>query len=250
MKIKKKDRADRGLIKLVIISFAILYALCCFAIYPASVTIADDVAFEDTVVPELVEYLGSLTEIVAIAVAYAVIVYAIYSGKKKNVNCTVLIFAISTLLKYLATMAMYWAIYGSIPLEWGWDLANAVYYTALELLQLLIVIGVASNILNSSKRARPLNNGAEYRIKGLYDRKNPLMRAALWCAVISAAAKILGILIDDVFTMIISGLPQNAETVPLMLLNYVSNVIFGAVCYFVMLIVLVKLAEKREHANA
>ena len=244
MNIKKKHvPTGKSSNAMVAVSFAILYALCCFVIFPVNVLMSDDVAFEGTVIPELIGYIGAVAEIVAIAVAYAAIVYTIYLGGKNGVKGIATIFAIATLCKYMLRTAIYWVIYGSISLEWGWDMANAVFYTALEFLQLLIVISVTSRILD---KTRPSADGTESCFTQLYDGKNPLMRAALWCSVIAVATKILGSLADDVFTMVITGLPQNPETVILMLVNYVSNVIFGAVCYFVMLAVMIKLADKHE----
>ena len=226
----------------VAVSFAILYAICCFVIFPASVLMSDDVAFEGTVVPELISYLGAVAEVTAIAVAYAAIVYGIYSFGKSNVKGIVGIFAIATFCKYVFRTVIYWAIYGSIPLEWGWDVANAVFYTALELLQLLIVAGVISGILSKTSSRE---DDVEYRFAKLYDGKNPLMRAALWSSVIAVAAKIGGSLADDIFTMVITGLPKDPETVILMIVNYASNVIFGAICYLVMIAVIFKLTGKR-----
>ena len=231
----------------VAVSFAILYALCCFVIFPANVLMSDDVAFEGTVVPELISYLGAVAEIAAIAVAYAAIVCRIHNSGRSSVRGIAAIFAVATLCKYVSRTAIYWAIYGSIPLEWGWDIANAVFYAALELLQLLIVVAVTERILN---KAHPSEDCSEYRITKLYDGRNPLMRAALWSSVIAVAAKVAGALTDDIFTMVITGLPKNPETVILMIVNYVSNVIFGAVCYLVMIAVIFKLTEKREHRNA
>ena len=245
MKIEKTDKVlRRKLYRLEAIALTALYSLYCLVIFPLTLYVTDDVAFENTVLSEILSYLGSIAEISAIAVAYAVTVFGICKLDKENMQGSIAVFATATLYKYVAHTLVYWCVYGSIPKDWAWDLGNAVFYTALEIIQLLVVIAVINAVMKKCPPSYDSDGNLDYPVKNLYDKSNYLMRASLWCAVISVSAKVIGSFIDDVFMIISGGFPQKAVTWALMLISYFSNVIFGAVCYFVMLLVLMKLREK------
>lgn len=254
MRIKEKDRAVQKKVYVIsVLSLAVLYAVFCFVIMPVYFALDGDYAFAGTVLPNIIAYVGQFTELCAVSVAYAVTVYCIYRFDAKNSVGSAVIFAIATLLKYTANMAVTWISEGGIPLEWYWDLTDVVYYTVLEMIPLVVIFVFSKKLIEGYvfKRqaiAKAKNGICEvkevYPFEKIYSRDNCLMNAALVCALANAGAKMVLNIFNDVVLMIIGGLPQSIDTVLMMLLNYASCLVFGALCYIIVVFALTRFIEK------
>lgn len=220
-----------------------LYSLLCFVISPIYVATVNDIAYDDTIVPELLSYLGVMVELMAIAIFYAVLILGIHKFCLSKFRGGIVLFILATLYKYSINVLMDWLKNGSIPREWFIDVANVLFYCLLEAIQLVLILFIAKRILT---KAQDTKYAATDKISfvGLYNSNNPFMRSALACSLVVALSKILGLLINDVMTMAISGLPEKAGTVGLMILAYLSNVLLGFLCYVVLLFVIMKLVER------
>ena len=184
-------------------------------------------------------YICVAIELIAVFVCYSVAIYGISKFGKKGFRGLMLIFAAATLLKYCCKTAVNWSYEGAIPLLWYMDLIDAVYFTALEFVQFIIVWAVASRIVSGRSENMP-----SLRFEKLYDRENPLMRAALWSSIIVVAVRFLLAVIDDALTIVMYGLPERIETIILMVISYISTLIFGAICYLITVFTVSKLVEK------
>ena len=241
-KINKTEELGR-LKAICAICFAVAYALCCFALSPLYFSLDANVDFAESVLPVIVQYVGVVAEIAAISVFYAIMIYGIYSfGYKASRGC-IGIYAAAAFCKYSANVAMTWVRYSSIPSGWGWDVANVAFYTALEMVQVWIVLAIV-------RRCIERGEGEMLPFSRIYAKGNSLMNGALVCGVATVAVKVLGRLADDIFTMIAYGLPEQWITVVLMLLSYLSNLLLGAVCYVIVVFVIGRLHAKNSGAVA
>ncbi|MBE6583420.1 MAG: hypothetical protein E7649_00370 [Ruminococcaceae bacterium] len=240
MKIDQNDKLLRKKLYVIIsLCFAIAYALCCFVLSPLGLSLDANVVFAKTVLPAIVRYLGIGIELVSISVFYGVMIYGMYRfGPWKFRGC-VGIFAVATVCKYLANTVMSWATYdAAIPRDWPWDLATVAFYTALEMLQLWIIIAIVRRKIEKS------NDKDLLPFSKVYDKGNALMRCAKACGVVTVIAKLFGRIANDAWAMILSGPPQKVVTVISMLINYLSVAVLGVICYAVTVAVIGLVSEK------
>lgn len=224
----------------------LLYSLNCFVILPVRNMLASDIIFASSILlTNLISLLVELIEVAAMAVFYAALLLTLYRcGARKGAGM-IGIFAAVTAYKYAANTAISWILDGSVPYLWGWDIANILFFVALEMLQLLILFALVKKVIISYTEARDLKiraivkTGGEAEADGvypfvrLYEKTNCLLRSALICAVVTVIAKCIGSLISDIWLIVLYGLPEDHGTWILMAGNYVSMAILGAVVYFV-----------------
>lgn len=242
MKLSREDLILRKKLYFIMaLVMGIAYTLCCFAISPLLVYIGNDIAFEGTVLPILLDYVGRLVEIVAISAAYAVLICGAFRLAPENFKLGIVVFAVATLYKYTANVTMDWIINGSVPAGWIWDVVNVLFYTALEMVQLLIVWAIIKHFA-----ARIISGGsvAWYPFDRFYDKNNPCLRAAFFSSLTVFLSKIFGRVINDIYSLIIWGLPQKGITWVIMAAEYVFEMIFGLLCYVVIIFTLTKLMDK------
>lgn len=258
MEVTEKSVLKRRMLICIISLFAI-YSINSLIISPLTSVISNDIVYSDTPIPRLLGYLAELLELCAIAVCYSVMITVIYDFGKKHIRPVFLVFGAATAYKYAANMLVYWGVSGSIPSLWAWDIVNVFYYTALELLQMFIVYAIVNTVIgrfvdkrNALERAVKKVGECQgaaltdaYPFKKLYDRDNCFLRSIFFCALVTFIAKFCGALFSDIWLIITSGLPNEIETWLLMILNYISKIIFGAIVYFVMYVSVSKLLQKK-----
>lgn len=252
MKLSQNDLNLRKKLYLVsAVSFAVLYSLCCFVISPLNVSVNSNIAFGETILPDLLYYLGKIAELAAIAVSYATIIYGIYRFSLLGSKGSVAIFLLATVCKYTANTLVSWLFDGGIPSAWLWDLINVLFYTLLEAIQLAVVLLFVNSILTRQKQKDKILSAAGkaipvYPFRKAYDKENCLMRAAMAAAAVVFVSKIFGQLVNDVYYILAAGMPKEVNTVILMLVSYLSHALFGAICYVAVILTLLKLVEKPE----
>lgn len=251
LKLRKK------LYLMMTVCFAVIYSLCCFVFCPLHTAVISNISYHSGILPSIIFYAYSICEILAISVAYAVIVKGIFYFGISGFGGGIAIFLGATFYKYLANTAVDWFYEGGVLSGLLMYLANILFFAALEGAQLIITVLIIDRIVGKErersrlfKKAIMPQSEAEQNVKiqftRLYDRKNCLMRASLACSVVVFVSKILGYVVNDVWTIILYGLPQKTPTVILMALFYLSNIIFGVICYLVMIFTLANLSKKEN----
>ncbi|MBQ4091448.1 MAG: hypothetical protein IJC64_03925 [Clostridia bacterium] len=222
---RQTKNADVGrLCSLCVWCFAAMYSLQCFVLSPLYFSLYSNVELYDTVLPVIVQYAGIAVELIAISVLYGAMIYGVFKFGQNSVRSFIGVFAAATGLKYLANVIITWITYGIIPRTWIWDVANVVFYTALEMLQLWVVVTVIKAVMGRE-------GSCELPFGSVWDKGNKLMRSAMACGIITVAFKVFGRLCDDAWAIITSGLPERPITYLLMLVSYVSTALLGVVCY-------------------
>lgn len=239
-------KAKKKSILLSCVTFAILYSLKCFLISPVRLMMTNDIAYSGSALPDILGYLGSTSEVIAMSVCFATIIYGIYNFGKSGAKAGSLVFVLFSLYKYTANMLVAWITDGGVPSEWIWDVANVVFFTAIEAILLAVILLTAGSILKKQKAKDAILKKAGkpvciYPFKKIYDRENCLMRLSLSAALVVFCTKIFGLVVNDIYTMAISGLPTKFVTVISMTATYLANLLFGVICYITVIFVLSKL---------
>ena len=224
--IKDQTNKPHGRLKtLVAVCFAVAYSLCCFVLSPLYFSVASDISYAYTVLPSVIQYSQVIVEILAISVFYGVIIHLAMSRRVARYGEWIAIYIIAAAAKYTANVAMTWiTYYAAIPSTWIWDVANVIFYTGLELIQLAVVIWAVKRIIKK-------------------DASDTAVKCAVACGAVAVAVKIVGRLTNDVWTIIQTGLPKEPLTVVLMLLSYLSALLLGVVCFAVVLWVVHRLSS-------
>lgn len=254
---KRSDTFRGGLI--AIISMAAIYSVNSLVISPLATVLSSDVVYADTVLPILLSYIAEFSEICAISVCYAVMLLTLY--RSERTGKIFVIFGTVTAYKYTANIALYWAMSGSIPTTWIWDITNVIYFTALELVQLLVIFLFARVIIGKynekkliaqrvfEKTGETVEMAEIYPFRSIYHKDNCLLRSARVCALVTFIAKLLGTVVDDAWTIIAYGMPKEWQTWLYMAINYISKVTFGIVVYIVIYTVLQTVLRKESRKN-
>ncbi len=233
-----------------------LYCLYCFVLVPLGNMYANDIQYMDTVLPTVIEYIYDLVEIIAIALAYAVAVYSIYRYGVGRIGAPAIIFSGVTLFKYVSNVFMTWKDVGFDEGDLWSDIRSILIPMLLELLQYFVVLLIAYKILSKhfdfiegKRRAdkrlgRKTSGDGIYPFKSLFDLKNPMLKCGLWAGIIVAITKVAQRILYDVLYTVMFGLPRLAE-IPVMIVYYVSDVVFGAACYFAFVLILMLFLEKK-----
>lgn len=222
----------------------VIYSVIGFIIWPAMAYLSSDAVYTDTLLPDILNYLADMLEIGAVSIFYAAMITLLYKYNRGMVTLTAAFCAV-TVYKYFINIAMTWYNSGSVPLLWYWDLVDVLFYTLLELIQLLVIYFFVKRFIDEfialretkQKFAREENSDATiiqepYPFNKLFSFKNCLLTSALVCAIITFVAKVSGVVVGDLWFIYLTGWPSSIETWLLMLLNYTSMILSGVLVYF------------------
>lgn len=230
----------RGYVAMAAILFG-LYTLMCAVIYPFCVMTSNDFLYDATIVPELLDYLYKVLELVAISCAYAFIIFTVFSYTLKGSLGGLLIFFGATVYKSALNMLADWAMNGSVPVDWTIDIWDALFYTLLETLVLVIVLFVIfkiSQLRRGDKKGYLSLIDGEYPYSSVFAIKNYYLRAAFGCAIAVFASKVFGRLYNDLQSIVFWGLPKEGITWVIMGLSYLLEAVSGVLCYAVIALVI------------
>lgn len=251
---RETRRNKRSLYLIAALGFAVLYSLSCFLLSPCQLALYNNVVYENSILYDIVELLNFICVDVAVSIAYAAAIFGVYRFGVKGYWGGIWLFIGAAFYKCFANTAMSWYSEGAIPRLWWYDLINILFLVILEAIQL----GIAVFIINRTVRADrekvdyfkrekiSADIASERPITMLYDKAHPLCRAALYSSIVIFVSKIAGELYNDVIFILMSGFPKEISTVFLMILNYLSKAVFGAICYGVILFTLYLIKKRAE----
>ncbi len=240
---RKNKNNGKRICVFTIVAGAILYTLYCFVIAPAYISSLNNVAYEGSLMPDILNYLGRAVEVVAMSLCYALAAFRVYSFGKEGLGGAFGIYLSLGAYKYVANMLYGWTVEGGAPVLWYFDLLFALLYLVLETLLFgvvcLIFIRIFENYHQRSRiLARAGREESVYPFVKLYDKSNPLLKAALASALALLIPKLLGQIINDAIQIV------EITNLPLMILSYFLNIIFGVLGYITVIFAFVLFFEK------
>lgn len=236
MKLSEKElRLRKRLYLTLLLSGLVLFALYSLVFIPVHSIVVNDIAFDGTPLPEIIDFGGRMVEIIGISVCCALVSYGIFRLGGKNFALGGLIYSALVLYKYALSILWAWLDSGSIPLEWAFDMGYIVLMTLAEIAPFAIVWFVICSVMKSYRERERILRGAGrdegvLPFKALFHKENPLQVSALVCSLTVLVTRLGGKVINDVQTIV------EITSLPIMILDYLSYCIFAVLCYAVMLL--------------
>lgn len=219
-------------------------------IIPIYATLEADVAYSGSLLTIVIKYLQDFFDLLAFSSAYALIIFSALLLDGKRSRFIALFYAITYLLVIPVKMLMNVVIYGSLG-STSQIIIDVIYlgvYFVLYLIQLLVVYIFAATdssryissleALRASKRdkarQRAENIGSVLPFSKFIDWYNPLQRSAIKMSALITAIKVGTRIINDVSV----GAPESFGEIMIMVVYYLSDLIYGAVAYIVAIFVI------------
>lgn len=230
-------------------------------ITPLYVNLENDVAFSSSFLPTTVYYCREIIELLSFLVAYSIIIFAMFFTSKAQVKAVMLFYTLVHIAKIPLKLVMNIFIYGSLGSveEIMIDLIYLTVYFLLDMLQLLSVYLFTARESNryfkhiafmtvkckkrNAEHAKVNYPTITLNISKFYSKYNPLQRSALKMSILILAIKLLSRLLND----IAYGLPISFGEVMVMLLYYLSDILYGLAAYVTALLLFSCFYEKLNY---
>ncbi len=220
------------------------------ALTPLYVTLQADVAYADGILAMTVYYAKDILSLFAFSSAYALIIFAVACLSKKHARSIIFIYTLIFFAQIPFKLAMNIVLYGSLGtrLEILNDLIYLFFYFLLNILQILIVYFFATTdmnkylqyaeLLREKRKAKGKKEKSEVPepilpITRLLNRYNPLQRSAFKMGLLMLGLKVISRILNDISY----GAPASLEEAMVMLAYYLSDILYGAVAYFMALLI-------------
>ena len=219
-------------------------------IIPIYATLEANVAYSGSLLTIVIKYLQDFFDLFAFSSAYALIIFSALLLDGKRSRFIAIFYALTYLFIIPVKMLMNVVIYGSLG-NTSQIIIDVIYlgvYFVLYLIQLLVVYIFAATdssryissleSLRASKRdkarQRAENIGSVLPFSKFIDWYNPLQRSAIKMSALITAIKVGTRIINDVSV----GAPESFGEVMIMVVYYLSDLIYGAVAYIVAIFVI------------
>ncbi len=247
-----EKKANR-LFAVIMLLFCLLPVLInCLALVPLYAALNTDAVYASTSLPIAVKYVQDFFDLTAFSVSYALIIFSVLLLSRKQARKIVLFYALVFFVKIPIRLFMNIPIYGSLgsAADITVELIYMSVYFALEMLQLWVVYLFATT--DSSKylrsvafeKSKKAKSHGKQQNQSVVDFKvlpiakiiniyNPLQRSALKMSALICAVKIFIRIIND----ITFGAPTSFGEVLIMIIYYLSDLLYGVVAYIIALLV-------------
>ena len=207
-----------------------LTGLYCLVLVPLFVRLCSDVIWLDTILPDVVEILYTLTEIVLFCVEYAFVIWAVLmrgaSGSRIYWICTYPVILCKYVLNLLVT---FFTTGFPDTADLGGEIWEGLMPAILEMLQFTVVLLVAIAVIGGyRKKTERLNetlrklraSGAGRDVpdppppvpyRKVWDFSNPVQLSSFCAALLLSAVRITGRIIYDVSGVIAAPLGQSGS---------------------------------------
>lgn len=261
MKNAKTNKNIKTAYKILLVAVGVFYALY-VATVPIFSVVNSNVSYMDTVLPNLLNFLGKVFEVCGIALIYAIALFSVYKNGSAAYGVSFAICSVSALIKCAVAQVIYWVVNGGIPALNNGLIEEALWTvilpSALEVIQFTVFFLIArGGILKYREayfEARTSAGGGNYPdmdswvypFKKLIDVKNPLLYGCLVGGGVILVSKILlslraelDMLINGLF---IKTLPDLIDAVAV----YASDIACGVLAYTVMVFAIIKAFELKD----
>jgi hypothetical protein len=254
--LNNKKRVSRMLWLFMALFFLLPLILNNLVIIPIYATLEADVVYSGSLLTVVIKYVQDFFDLFAFSSAYALIIFSALLLDGKRSRFIALFYAITYFLIIPVKMLMNVVIYGTLG-STSQIIVDVIYlgvYFVLYLIQLLVVYIFAATdssryissieALKNSKRIK-LREKAEQQegvlpFSKLFDWYNPLQRSAIKMGALITAIKVGTRIVNDISI----GAPESFGEVMIMVVYYLSDLIYGAIAYFVAVFIINLLFER------
>ncbi len=229
---------------LVSLAFCVIFS---FVLSPLITYVNNDGTI--SYLPDILEAIQWLVNLLCFFICYSITDFAIYRFRLSRYWIFVFIFSVMTLIKYLLNTISAFFVFGRAPSDkeqLKQQIATVVLHTVVELVQYALVVISSSAILSRFKKLSDIAEksadkmGIEYDrrskifpFKKLVSRQNPLQYSALWASITVTLFMIANRLVFDIAV----GFPVDLIDGLWMAAGYLSDILFGALGYLIMILV-------------
>ena len=218
---------------------------------PIYFNLENNAVYRGTAIPLTVKYISDLFDLISFGSVYATLIFSLVLFRKKITAIIAISYCCLLLFKIPARLLMNSPLYGTIGTkkEIIVDLMSLSFYFLIEIIQFAIVFifvyTCAKSYLRSieiigknTKRAPKL----EYilPIHKFINWYNPLLRAAVYSSITVTVFKFVARLITDID----AGAPTSFGEVMIMIVNYLTDAIYGIVAYIIAIFIFNLLFER------
>ena len=239
----------------LIFSCAVIFSFITLILQPISVWTLSDITLSLTLLPDVINILLELAEILAFAACYSLVIYAAVTRCAKAAFSLCGIYIFATLLRRLAVLVITYLSYSFID---GTDIFNVSAYFILESAMILLVALVSCSIgkkyrcdLEQKKKAAQqlgdLSLVESIRFDKLFVRYNPILTSSLFAGVMLSLIKIAMRINHDVKYTEIYGAPSEIGEVIIMIVYYLSDILAGVIYYAISWLIYSALSQKDNH---
>ncbi len=262
-----KGKPKKLLTKLMLMFCAIPVLLNCVLVAPLRVMVASDVA-SSGILEQVLIYTGDFLDLTVFSVSYALIIFSVLLLTKKHSRYVIIFYTVVYMANIPLKILMNIPVEGTLgsSLSISLDLFYLLFYFAFTMLQLLIVYIFA--VTDSGKylrrvayeRSRAEKKAKESRaekkknkkatvavildektkkelevlpLKNLFDLKNPLLCSAFKMSLVIVGVKLISRILNDIQM----GAPTTLPQVLVMIVYYLSDIIYGVIAYFMAMFV-------------
>lgn len=195
------------------------------------------------------EYLMDFFDLISFTSVYSTVIFTLVFTEKKISTVISLSYVALLIIKIPLRILMNIPLLGSIgdKNDIIGDLLLLSFYFLLELAQFLTVLLASSFVAKSYRaavdaiRAKKKEEPEEILpIKKMLNWYNPLLRSGIIMGIIIIAFKFLSRLVADIE----AGLPSSFGEVLIIIVNYLSDAVYGLAAYFIAILIFNFLFEK------
>ena len=237
------------------ISKLLLLILALFCILPTVLNITcltpiyfsleNDAVYRGTAVTLTLKYVADLLDLISFGSVYALIAFSLVLLSKKHVALISLSYVAILLLKIPARILMNIPLYGTIGTK-GEIIADVIslsFYFILEILQFILALIFSAivarsylrsvDFLSTSKKKQSKKVELILPIKRAVNWYNPLLRASIYSSITIIVFRVLSRIVTDIG----AGAPTMVGEVLIMIVNYLTDIIYGIVAYAVAILI-------------
>lgn len=222
---------------------AILFSAYCFILAPLYTYMSSDIIFAVTVIPEILDFIMGVVDVVAYAICFSIITYSIFKLSFKASGSIMAVFCAAVFLKYSANLIVTLITDKTISYN---DIASVLLFFSLDVILMFIIASISNSIIKkyyekrsiiakaSAQLGTPCENSTDtFLFKKTFSKDNPLQLSALIFSAIMSLVKISTRIIYDLFI----GLPDSLPETMWMITYYLSDLLIIVIMYVVALFV-------------
>lgn len=226
-------------------------------IVPIYASLESNVLYQGSVISIMIKYLQDFLDLCAFSSSYALLIFSALLFEKKQTATVVIFYLVTFVLQIPLKILINAIIYGSLgnDLEIVMDAVYLSVYFGLQMLQLLAVYIITSidagkfklyaASLDDPKIKSRIEEKKILPFPKLIDWNNPLQRSAIKMSALILAIKLITRVINDISY----GAPESLGEVLIMIVYYLSDVIYGAVAYFIAIFVISRFYDSVKKKN-
>lgn len=223
----------------------LLAAVYCFVMIPIYARTSSDVLYQRTAIPDIVNFVMKMVEILCMSVGYAMAACILSLKAKNAVRMIYVTYGSAALIKCTVSQIVLWMLDGGLPavnnglfVEIAWKI---ILPLMLEMIQFTLFFVFVLRVWQRSDA----DGSSDMRDIGkLCDIKRPVQRSAFCGGMIVLVTRVLLTTIDEIYITLETRPIKNLSEALTFITRYLADAVYGAAVYFAIIFVFIMLVEK------